>query len=116
MRISDWSSDVCSSDLHSRIAAKTLEDLVKQFEGHIFSLSNADLVFVCKGASPAQMDDAVTKLRYLFSEDPLTQSDGDDDRFSTWYNVESQYPKFLALAEQLCEEEDRKSTRLNSSH
>src|SRR3546814_20280524 len=105
MRISDWSSDVCSSDLrdyvqrldrhrqgrravhihlsrlkpqnrrehHIRIAANTFEDLVKQFEGHIFSLSNADLVFVCKGASPDQMDVAVTKLRYLFSEDTLTQ-------------------------------------------
>src|SRR3546814_2172873 len=37
---------------HIRIAANTFEELVKQFEGHIFSLSNADLVFVCKGASP----------------------------------------------------------------
>src|SRR3546814_8719590 len=53
------------------------------------------------------MDDAVTKLRYLFSEDPLTQADGDDDRFCSWYNVEAQYPKFLARAEQLCDEEQR---------
>src|SRR3546814_15423348 len=131
MRISDWSSDVCSSDLrdyvqrldrhrqgrravhihlsrlkpqnrrehHIRIAANTFEDLVKQFEGHIFSLSNADLVFVCKGASLAQLDVAVPKLGNFFTGARRTQSTADDDRFAPWYNLKAQYPMSRPLHE-----------------
>ncbi|MBT5664966.1 MAG: hypothetical protein HOJ06_06470, partial [Rhodospirillaceae bacterium] len=57
---------------HIRVAVNTFEDLVTQFDGQIFSLGNSDLVFICKSAKIKDIDDAVTKLRFLFSEDPLT--------------------------------------------
>src|SRR3546814_18630304 len=47
---------------HIRIAANTFEDLVKPFEGHIFSLSNAGLVFVRKGArTPHRADPGIAR-------------------------------------------------------
>ena len=59
---------------HIRIAMNTLDDFVQTFEGQSFLLGNGDLIFVVKGASLQQMDDAVMRMRYLFSEDPLTQA------------------------------------------
>ncbi|RED51219.1 EAL domain-containing protein [Aestuariispira insulae] len=104
-------------DHHIRIAVNTIEDFVVAFEGQIFQLSNADLVFILRGAALAQLDDAVMRLRYLFSEDPLTFGDPDDEgghgRFATIYNLEAQYPKFLALCEQMHEEERSRQKRLS---
>jgi hypothetical protein len=99
---------------HIRIAANTFEDLVKQFEGQIFMLSTSDIVFVCRGASVAEIDDAIMKLRYLFSEDPLTAASAEQDQFASWYDVEAHYPRFLALAEKLYETEQERAKRQSS--
>src|SRR3546814_18009207 len=58
---------------HIRVAVSTFEDLVKQFQGHIFELANQDIVFLCKGVQVEELDRAILKLRYLFSEDPLSR-------------------------------------------
>ncbi len=99
---------------HIRIAQNTFADYVKQFEGQIFNLSNTDIVFVCKGATLADLDDAVSRLRVLFGEDPLTQEVdvGEEDPFCTYYNIERQYPRFLELAERLFTEEQKRQRRL----
>jgi hypothetical protein len=96
---------------HIRIAANTFEELVKQFEGQLFMLSTSDLVFVCRGASEADIDDAIVKLRYLFSEDPLAAADSETNQFASWYDIEMHYPRFLALSETLYEEEQERSKR-----
>src|SRR5258707_2693754 len=71
-------------DQHLRIAVSTFEDLVKQYDGQIFLLGNGDLVFIAKGASAADIDAAVTRVRFLFSEDPLAQDSGANmDQFAT---------------------------------
>jgi EAL domain-containing protein (putative c-di-GMP-specific phosphodiesterase class I) len=99
---------------HIRVAVNTLEDLLKQFDGQIFSLTSCDIVCICKGAKITDIDEAVTKLRFLFSEDPLTQTPQGEttDRFCTWYSIEKQYPEFLALAEQLHGLEEQREKRL----
>jgi EAL domain-containing protein (putative c-di-GMP-specific phosphodiesterase class I) len=101
-------------DQHIRIAVNTFEDLINQFEGQVFSLGNSDLVFICKSAKISDIDDAITKLRFLFSEDPLTQTPAGQktDPFCTWYNIERQYPEFLELAEQLNDDELQREKRL----
>src|SRR5260221_8219532 len=72
-------------DQHLRIALSTFEDLVKQYDGQIFLLTNGDIVFIAKGASAADIDAAVTRVRFLFSEDPLAQDSGANmDQFATW--------------------------------
>jgi EAL domain-containing protein (putative c-di-GMP-specific phosphodiesterase class I) len=99
---------------HIRIAANTFEALVKQFEGQIFLLQNADIVFVCKDASIGVIDDAIMRLRYLFGDDPLAAEldDSTPDRFATWYDLERDYQEFLALAEEMCEHELKRKKRL----
>lgn len=101
---------------HIRIALNTLDDFVSTYEGQAFLLGNNDLIFVVKGATLQQLDEAVMRLRYLFSDDPLTQGDPESDeghgRFATLYNVEGQYAKFLELCERVFEEERARQKRL----
>jgi hypothetical protein len=100
-------------DHHIRIAAATFEGMVQNYEGQIFTLSNSDLFFICKDATIEDIDAAIMKVRYLFSEDPLSQGDDEEDlaRFCTWYNVASQYDELLDIAKQMHRERERK-TRL----
>jgi EAL domain-containing protein (putative c-di-GMP-specific phosphodiesterase class I) len=89
---------------HVRIAGSTFENIVSQYEGQLFKLRNHDLVFVSRGASAKQIDEAVIKLRYLFSEDPLVQlavEDNDESGFCTWYRLDRDYYEFLAVARRL---------------
>jgi len=102
---------------HVRIAANTFEALVKQFDGQIFVLQSADIIFVCKGASVAAIDEAIGKLRYLFGDDPLAIADlGDDepDPFASWFDLEHDYPAFLAIVEKLYEEAEKRKKRLQA--
>lgn len=86
---------------HIRIATNTFESLVKYFDGQLFVLKNNDIIFVARDVPVEKIDDAVLRLRYLFSEDPLAQyadQDAGDVGFCTWYLLERDYPRFLALA------------------
>ncbi|HUJ97902.1 MAG TPA: hypothetical protein VLV85_06610 [Stellaceae bacterium] len=99
---------------HLRIAVNTFETLVKQFDGQIFQLQNADIVFVCRDASIAVIDDAIMRLRYLFGDDPLAAEldEGAADRFATWYDIERDYQAFLAWVEEVYEQEVKRKKRL----
>ena len=99
---------------HIRIAANTFEALVKQFDGQIFLLQNADIVFVCKDASIAVIDDAIMRLRYLFGDDPLAAEldESAPDRFATWCDLERDYQEFLALAEEMYEQAVKRKKRI----
>jgi hypothetical protein len=98
---------------HIKIAGNTFEGLVRHFEGQMFALNNGDLIFICSGASVEEMDDAVMRLRFLFSDDPLAILDVADN-FSTWYNLEVQYHELLHIAEDLYESEQVRQDRLRS--
>ncbi|MBV9522264.1 MAG: hypothetical protein JO010_05695, partial [Alphaproteobacteria bacterium] len=82
--------------------------------GQIFLLNNADLVFICKGGEVAAIDEAVTRLRHLFQGDPLAQNLDieEESRFCTWYDLEDRYEDFVAVAQQLLAEEERRCKRL----
>jgi EAL domain-containing protein (putative c-di-GMP-specific phosphodiesterase class I) len=99
---------------HIRIAANTFEALVKQFDGQIFVLQNADIVFVCKDASIAVIDEAIMRLRYLFGDDPLAAEldESAPDRFANWYDLERDYEEFLALVEDMHAHEAKRKKRL----
>jgi len=99
---------------HIRVAVNTFQEIVSQYDGQDFVLSNSDLVFLFKDAKISDIDDAVMRLRYLFSEDPLAQGNDEEDiaRFCTWYNVQANYNSFLETVEGLYEEEQRRERRL----
>ena len=96
---------------HIKIAAATFEGIVQNFEGQTFIMSNSDIFFVCKGASVTDIDTAVMKVRFLFSEDPLSQGEDEEDlaRFCTWYNLELQYDEVFQMVQQAHRERERKS-------
>ncbi len=99
---------------HIRVAVNTFQELVSQFDGQVFVLSNCDLMFLFKDAKISDIDEAVMRLRYLFSEDPLAQGSDEEDlaRFCTWYNIQANYALFLEVVEKLYEEEQRRERRL----
>ena len=93
---------------HLRIAASILEPLISGREGALFRLYNEDLVVVCRGASVAEIDDYVLRLRFLFSEDPLIRQDeADGEAFCSWYDLGAEYTRFLARVRELVEERAR---------
>src|SRR3546814_9344332 len=103
MRISDWSSDVCSSDLHAR-AHKAYRDCTA-----LSSLSNgAPTYAACKCLARTR----VRLRRDLQSSGNrgLEQSSGNEGR-----TLGGSHP-VADLLHRLNEKVDRKSTRLKSSH
>jgi hypothetical protein len=101
-------------DHHLRIALSTFENNVKSFEGQIFKLANQDLFFVYKNVDPIAIDEAVMRVRYLFNEDPLAREPDDDgaDSFVTWYDVDRDFPKLLAIVRALYDEVQKRARRL----
>ncbi len=96
-------------DQNLRIAVATFEDLVKQHDGQIFLLSNGDMVFVAKVGTAADIDAAVNRVRFLFSEDPLAQYDiTEAGQFCTWYALETQYQTFYQVVKRLHADADAK--------
>src|SRR3546814_4221140 len=101
MRISDWSSDVCSSDLDTVIVAGGIE-VVPAGAGTIGYLQtiarhSRRLAAICNGA-------------FILAQAGLL----DGRRATThWASARLLRERFPAVK---VDEEDRKSTRLNSSH
>src|SRR3546814_1350612 len=110
MRISDWSSDVCSSDLFSRRFVKSFPVLSEGFE-----IETEISVHALELKMP------VAELRTAYGARP----EGSASKLSTYrdgwrilktminlYRIERPIAFFGAIGGML----DRKSTRLNSSH
>lgn len=92
-----------------RIAARSFEPLIDNFDATLFQLANCDLVVICRDVPVDEVDPEIYKVRALFSEDPLTfGEDGSlEDHFTTWYDLSqsSDYTAFLSLAMDLAAEE-----------
>ena len=85
-------------DDYIRIAITTFANNVKPFEGHLFILSNNDIIFVAKDITKTMLDAVVGRLRVLFINDPLMHSNDEDIHFCDWYNIETDYEKLLELS------------------
>ena len=57
---------------HLRIALNMLTDSIKSYDGELYLLENADVVFLCKGATTHQLHEITHKVRYFFSGDPCS--------------------------------------------
>ncbi|MFZ5790216.1 MAG: hypothetical protein ACOY3L_05910 [Pseudomonadota bacterium] len=86
---------------HLRIASSCFDKLSKKYESALFRLANGDIVFIAKGASVEEMEEAILRLRYLFSLDPLlTQAGTGENEFCSWYNLETDYAELKRAAEE----------------
>jgi hypothetical protein len=81
---------------HIRAAANTFDSLIRLFDGALFTIGNSDLILVFRGANIPKIDEAVQKVRFLFSEDPLFVADPSKgaSSFCTWYDLETEYGIF----------------------
>src|SRR3546814_2592006 len=115
MRISDWSSDVCSSDLPARLSRLRqwlrqflLQDLAIGVEGHRIDDEERARHLVVGKMLAAEGDDLVG-LGAL----PGAQRDRSGDILAQNLVLHADHRRLL---HRRMEMEDRKSTRLNSSH
>ncbi|WP_191909218.1 EAL domain-containing protein [Hypericibacter adhaerens] len=85
---------------HFRIAASCFDKLSKKHESALFRLASGDHVFITKGATIEEIEEPVTRLRYLFSLDPLLSMAGtQEDKFCTWFNLETDWAELKKAAE-----------------
>src|SRR3546814_3548611 len=110
MRISDWSSDVCSSDLHYLVGALSARDYAKDFEA---------IAARTYDSSSAGIDDIKAALaRNSQANAQALQDAYDDDTKHDPTGFKTEQAKWAAAvigARTSGTRLDRKSTRLNSS-
>src|SRR3546814_8259846 len=115
MRISDWSSDVCSSDLASQ-AADFLTELQEKAASR---LGDASISSEEKEQNFRQLFnesfDVPTIGRFVIGRYWRRASDADKQAFLKVFE-DAMVQRFLPLMAENSSERDRKSTRLNSSH
>ena len=93
---------------HVRVAVDVFSDLIRQFDGEMFHLLNQDLIFVGRGTMAQAVDQAIVRLRYLFSEDPLTRFADDETGggFCTWYMLPDDMRRFRGVVQKFREVAD----------
>ncbi len=99
-------------DHHMRIAGNTFENLVKLMQAQVFTLANSDLMVIYKAQAQDEVESAVVKLRFLFSDDPLVLEEQHNapGNFSTWYALDREYEILLTLAQKMVQDEAERRT------
>lgn len=100
-------------DHHLRIALTAFDMLITHFEGSLFRLQSGDLMLLTKGAEVDEIALVVTRLHYLFGDDPLFNSCQGEaagtsrapgapgvsgtggGELCTWYDLETDYDELL---------------------
>ncbi len=92
-------------DRYIRIAVRSFDTLTFNQEATIYVLTNSDVVLLCHDVAVEELDQPLSRVRTLFSEDPLTFGEEGtlDDRFTSWYDLSqpADYATFLALVEDI---------------
>ncbi|CAA7613021.1 hypothetical protein [Magnetospirillum sp. SS-4] len=99
---------------HMRIAGNTFETLVKMMQAQVFHLANSDLMVIYKAQAQDEVEAAVVKLRFLFSDDPLVMEEqrGVQGHFCTWYSLDREYDLLLTLAQKMVQDVAAQRTAL----
>jgi hypothetical protein len=112
-------------DYQLRVAVSEFDRLLRQFSSELFQLRNGDIVYLWHGGSFAEVDPVVSRLRYLFSDDPLanpttskpedeadlpieaTERPAEPSKFCSWFELEREYDAFCFHLEELLESLDK---------
>ena len=97
---------------HIRTAANSFDDLVPVTNGRVFTMTNNDIVFIFPVSGRDEVDSAIFKLKFLFTDDPLIDG-GLEEAFNDFYDLEQQFDDFLKLARRMVQE--NKEVRETSS-
>ena len=84
-------------------AALHFEEMVSGIEGQMYRTVVGDIVFVCDEDRSENLDQAMQRLRQMFSDDPIAQypDDNSENGLCTRYALERDYPQFVALTRRL---------------
>jgi hypothetical protein len=95
---------------HIRAATSGFEAMVRRSDGQMFSLNNADIVFVFKASAKDEVQALMTRLRFMFADDPLLMDEipGKRELFCAWYVVDKDFEKLLAFAQSAAAQEEKK--------
>ena len=100
---------------HVRVAANSFEVLVTALQGQLFILKNSDLFFIYKREAAPDVETAVQRVRFLFSDDPLLAEEAfAGDRFCTWFDAETQFDEILNLAQSLVDKELKRQSEVRA--
>jgi hypothetical protein len=100
---------------HIRVAAGHFEQFVQDLTGQLFMLKNSDLFFFYKTDIRAQVEDTLQRVRFLFSDDPLVDDEGEGGReFATWFDADAQYEDVVSLVQLLADAEEKRQTEVRN--
>jgi EAL domain-containing protein (putative c-di-GMP-specific phosphodiesterase class I) len=98
------------------IAARSFDTIVDNRDATLFTLTNKDMVLICRDVPVDDVDTLLKRVRGLFSEDPLTELDEDsfEGRFSTWYDLSNSedFADFFSVITQLAVEAEQRLAEL----
>ncbi len=86
--------------------------MVKNDKGQLFSVPNGDIIMVFIDKFMDEVDAALVKIRFMFSDDPFIakHDDARDPSFATWYDLKTEFQDIMTLANRLASmefEEDK---------
>ena len=83
---------------HLNAARAGLAQLSDERKGQLFGLANADLFFFFTKEVEALVRTEITRVRFLFTDDPVVAKGENADEFITWYAVDRQYDALVRAA------------------
>lgn len=86
-----------------RTAVSSFDELVPVTNGRVFTMTNNDIVFIFPISGCDEVDSAIFKLKFLFTDDPLINGEL-DEAFNDFYDIEKQFQDFLNLARRMVQE------------
>src|SRR3546814_4797632 len=116
MRISDWSSDVCSSDLTRKMMRVCWKDRYGNppDKDDLNGVEDAHDMMFASGKNPItverELEPKLTRVAWDYQQRKA------DDNVKDFSDLITEMNKLLEQSDYVVGEIDRKSTRLNSSH
>ncbi len=102
------------SAYQTKIAVNMIKDFVRDSEGGIFVCEDKDIIILCKGMTHNQIEKLIFRLRYMFSDDPLSYTtDGQENpQFCTMHDMTVAWGYVFDLAKQKLMQSRRTGPRL----
>lgn len=85
-------------DHHLRMAAAAFAPFVRRYQGQLFQLDNADMIYVGKGVALSDLRALVNKIRIMFRDDPFVQHTDLAGGFCDIFDLQKNYKPFLKRA------------------
>lgn len=88
--------DEYKSEYQIKIAINLINDLLKNYDGHLFLMADSSIMVLCNRLEQVIQEKLVFQLRYLYMDDPLsyTESGMENPQFVTVYDIKHNWQAF----------------------